>query len=172
MRLAVGVLAALMLLPSGVAAQEEPMRVCTQLTVREDHELAGSPLLRGEPPDGDCDVEVFLPIIVADSLMVAAISQAAREEAERQAEAERLAAMTCGELDELRESDVAAEYDYLDRCATCEELDELRQKGPIGSGVLAEFHYFGRCATCEELDELRQDSGIADLEYMSRCEDS
>ncbi len=54
-----------LLLPAGVAAQDDPQVVCTRLTVPPEHALADSPALVGEPEDGECDMVVYLPQVLS-----------------------------------------------------------------------------------------------------------
>src|SRR5262245_13091787 len=67
----------LLLTPAPAAAQEEPMHVCTELTLpygegSAEPEASSAPLtwiLRGQPADGTCDVIVYLPVVLADGQM-------------------------------------------------------------------------------------------------------
>lgn len=60
--------ALLLLVPGSVAAQDDPLRVCTQLVYPAGmmSALVDSPVSRAEPPDGGCDVVLYLPFALAD----------------------------------------------------------------------------------------------------------
>jgi hypothetical protein len=72
--LSVAVLLGLLLLPSGAVAQDEPTRVCTEVTVPPGSQLEGDVALLGQPADGECDVVVYLPLVLADNVMALAPS--------------------------------------------------------------------------------------------------
>jgi hypothetical protein len=74
------VLLAMLLWPAGTAAQDGPTIVCTEFVTRDGSLLEGSPALRGQPPDGECDMIVYLPLVVADStLLQTFLDQAQRD---------------------------------------------------------------------------------------------
>ena len=60
---------------------DEPIHVCTEVSVPEGSPLESADGLRGEPPDGECDMVVYLPVALFDVVMLSALMDRAEDAA-------------------------------------------------------------------------------------------
>ena len=119
--------------------------------------------MTGESPDGDCDVIVYLPLVVADSALMSALLQQVGE----QSDIEQAAARVDG-----ASRDLPAGLDPSDCRALASFIGE-EGSGPAWEA--AQFARYESCFSCSALadrvQELGDDieAGFAARVYLDRC---